>query len=119
MADILLVDDSDINIQSMERFLSREGYNVAMATNGKEALRLLDQMHFDLVISDLNMPFINGAELVRYMRSKMLETPVIMVSSVKDEISILECYELGVENFFTKPINMTELAQKVKKLIEG
>ncbi len=116
MADILIVDDNEITLQTVDRLLTKEGYNVVAATNGKEAIQLLNLLTFDVVISDLTMPFVTGLDLVRHIREHFPETPVIIVSSTSDERSKRDCYNLGVEHFLSKPITPMELVMKVRKL---
>ncbi len=117
MADILIVDDNEIAIIAVDRLLSKEGYNVIPASNGKEALRLLEQFTFDLMVTDLEMPFVTGFDLIRHVKATQSEMPVIVVSSRSDERSKMECYKLGVETYLDKPVTPFELVMKIKRLV--
>ena len=117
MKNILLVDDNSIIVQSVERLLGKEGYNVQSATNGKDAVRLMDQMVYDLVVTDLAMPFMDGTELIKYITGKYEDMPIIVISSNQDEKRKMECYALGIENFLTKPFPPMELLMKIKRLV--
>jgi len=119
MADILIVDDNEVTVKSVEHLLSKEGYVVVSATNGREAMRLLNDFNFDLVVTDLMMPFVSGTDLVKYIKNDLnkQDLPIIMVSSIKDEKSKMECYNLGVDIYLTKPIMPTELYVMIKKLL--
>ena len=119
MADILIVDDNEITVRSFDHLLSKEGYNVIPANSGVEAIRLLEHFNFDLVVADLIMPFINGLELVRHIKGTTgrEHVPIIVISSLKDEKSKMECYTIGVDIYLAKPINPLELVMMVKKLL--
>ena len=79
MFDILIVDDDYDVCQLFKHVLLQNGYNVATASDGKEALQLMEKEHFDLMISDVMMPEINGYELVRMIRKSNEEMPVLMI----------------------------------------
>jgi DNA-binding response OmpR family regulator len=118
MLDILVVDDNEITVRALDQLLSKEGFNIISASNGKDAIRLLDQLKFDLVVTDLLMPFTNGIDLIRYVKSDAakMNTPIIVVSSIKDEKSKMECYNLGVDVYLTKPVTPVELVMMIRKL---
>ncbi len=117
MPDILIIEDNDVTIKSIEHLLEKEGCNVVTAANGKEAVRLLDQFDFDLVVTDLLMPFMSGLDVVRYIKNDLKKTtlPIIVVSSVKDEKSKMEAYNMGVDVFLTKPYTPHELVTFIRK----
>ncbi len=119
MPDILLVDDDEITVRSFDQLLSKEGYNVVTASSGREAMRLLEHFNFDLIVTDLIMPFINGLELAAHVKSTagMQHVPIIAISSLKDEKSKMECYNTGVDIYLAKPINPSELVMMARKLL--
>jgi CheY-like chemotaxis protein len=120
MPEILIVDDNEFNIKSVDRLLSKEGFNVVAATNGKEALRLLESFCFDLLVTDLSMPLMSGTDLVRHIKDKeeWAEMPIIVMSSRADERSRVECYNLGIDIYLSKPVSPTELVAKIKSLMK-
>ena len=119
MPNVLIVEDNPINTQTVQRLLGREGYTVVIAGNGREAMSKLELVRFDLVVTDLAMPFVSGTDLVRHIKATTPLLPVIVVSSMNDEKTRAECYALGADHFFLKPVNPTELVVKIRNLVEA
>ncbi|MCS6926174.1 MAG: sigma-54 dependent transcriptional regulator [Candidatus Binatia bacterium] len=117
-AHILLVED-EINMAKMQaKILQRKGYVVETACNGREALRLLDQSAFDVVITDLKMPVMDGMQLLRAMNAKERGCQVIVLTGHGTIESAVEAMQLGAVDYLTKPCNPDELLIKVDKLLE-
>ena len=119
MTTILIVDDDKPLIESMERLLRKKGYQVLTARDGEEALKLMETEQVTLVVTDYVMPFMDGAEMVRVIRNRYPQTPipVIMVSSIRDEKSRMECYDAGVDVYLNKPVTPGELVTMIQHRI--
>ena len=110
---ILLVDDEELLRRVFARALSREGHTVAEASNGRQAVVLLGDAKFDVVISDIRMPDMGGIELLRAVRERDLDLPVILVTGSPDVASATAAVELGALKYMTKPIDIEQLVKEV------
>jgi two-component system NtrC family sensor kinase len=120
-AALLVVDDIDDNRFALSRRLARQGYlNITTATDGRQALELLNSKSFDLVLLDIMMPTVNGYEVLAQMKasSSLRHIPVIMISAVDEIESVIRCIELGAEDYLPKPFNPTLLRARVGACLE-
>jgi sigma-B regulation protein RsbU (phosphoserine phosphatase) len=119
---LLVVDDNDDNRYTLTRRLTREGYtNLTTATNGREALDLLQSKRFDLILLDIMMPDMNGYEVLERMKAagaELRNIPVIMISALSEIESVVRCIELGAEDYLPKPFNPTLLRARVGASLE-
>ena len=118
---LLVVDDNDDNRYTLTRRLAREGYaNLTTATNGREAIDLLQTKPFDLVLLDIMMPDMNGYEVLERMKAggELGNVPVIMISALSEIDSVVRCIELGAEDYLPKPFNPTLLRARVGASLE-
>lgn len=111
---ILLVDDDDIFREAIEKTLVSEGYHVVTAINGKRALATLSALKFDLVISDIRMPEMDGVELLKNIRSNG-SLPVILITGFSEIMETKTAYELGANEFLAKPFKKEELTGAIAK----
>jgi two-component system, sensor histidine kinase and response regulator len=113
---ILIVDDNPQNLQVLGRLLQEKNYEIEFATNGKAALEWIDSQQFDLILLDINMPEMDGFEVCREIRKKesLSKIPVIFLSADSDRESILKGFELGAQDYVTKPFDSRELIVRVK-----
>lgn len=117
MISILLVDDHQKIRKLMEIYLKREGYDVLHAENGNKALDILDTTNIDLIIADIMMPDMDGYELTKELRGANFNMPIIMVTA-KDTLSDKkQGFNLGADDYMTKPVDMEELVLRVKALL--
>ncbi|GAB4482938.1 MAG: response regulator [Thermodesulfovibrionales bacterium] len=116
---ILIVDDSIVVRQLVTITLKKEGYTVIEAVNGKDGLAKASKSPIDMVISDLNMPEMNGIEFIRELRSldAFRLTPIIMLTTVSEEGKKQEGAEAGVNGWLFKPFNATQLLTTIRKFI--
>ena len=117
----ILVCDDDEALVSMIRFkLSRENLGeVTKATDGREAIALLKENDFDLVITDIHMPFHSGLEITTFIRNEQKKTtPIIVLSAEGLENTVLQAFEIGANDFITKPFSPAELAVRVKRILK-
>ena len=117
---ILVVEDEELMLKALEFRLKKDGYDVFTAKDGATALELLKENRFDLVLTDIMLPFVSGLEIVSKVKSdsSLKDTPVIVLSAVGLEKIVLEAFELGADDFITKPFNLNELTIRVKKHIK-
>jgi class 3 adenylate cyclase/CheY-like chemotaxis protein len=117
---LLVVDDNEGNRDMLTRRLQREGYSVVQAEGGHQALRMVREQDFDLVLLDIMMPEIDGMAVLRQMKQdpELKEIPVIMISAVEDTASVVHCLETGAEDFLPKPFNPVILRARVNALME-
>ena len=119
MANILVIEDDDIMLKSIRNILGKDGYNVITAKDGKEAFEKLEQGEYDVVVTDLMMPYANGLEVVSRLRSDETKRSVgiIVISSVGNEETITEAFRLGADDYLKKPIMAGELLIRIRKLL--
>ncbi|MBZ4188330.1 response regulator transcription factor [Niabella beijingensis] len=117
MDRILLVEDNAVILKTVQFILNKQGYEVVIATNGKEGLEALDREHFDLMITDLMMPFANGMELVEAIRLKAPDTRILVLSAVQNEETVTDSFDIGANDYLKKPFTPGELVSRVKRLL--
>jgi len=117
---ILLVDDNPQNLQVLGKLLQEEKYEIEFAVNGEAALEWLKDRQFDLILLDLNMPGMNGFEVCKRIRSdnEMYEVPIIFLSAESERESILKGFEVGAQDYVTKPFDTRELLARVKTQLD-
>ncbi len=118
---ILVVDDIDANRELLSRRLRRDGHRVALAGGGRQALKMLSEEKFDLVLLDLMMPDINGFQVLAQMKgdAELNILPVIMISAFDEADSIIRCIEAGADDYLPKPINPILLRARIKSGLEN
>jgi class 3 adenylate cyclase len=120
-ARLLVVDDNEDNRYTLKRRLAREGYeNVAVATNGREALDLIASRPLDLILLDIMMPEMNGYEVLERLKvdEVLRHIPVIMISAISELDSVVRCIELGAEDYLQKPFNSVLLRARIDASLE-
>jgi DNA-binding NtrC family response regulator len=116
---ILVVDDEENTRIGLSKLLSQEGFEVESAANGNDALDLLAQHKINLVISDINMPDMNGLAFLRELSRKFPSTSVIMITAYGGVESYLEAMNLGAYEYLHKPVRLEELRSVMKKIFNG
>jgi two-component system chemotaxis response regulator CheY len=117
---ILIVDDDSITRKFIGFILRAEGFQVAFAQDGIEALEILAGVSIDLVITDLNMPKMDGLELIQAIRKDLQssEMPVLMLTTEGDEESRKCGYDAGASAYMVKPVSREVLAEKIRELVD-
>lgn len=113
---VLVVDDEENTRLALTRLLSREGYQVDTAANGNEALTRLRSQPAELIITDLNMPEMNGLAFLRELNREYPMSNVIMITAYGEVESYLEALNLGVFEYINKPIRLEELRKVMGKI---
>jgi DNA-binding response OmpR family regulator len=118
--ELLVVDDDPANLDLLSRRLTKQGYEVTTASGGQQALDLLSEQKFDLLILDMMMPVINGLQVLRRVKSdlELKSMPVIMISALDDTDRVVECISLGAEDYVFKPFNPVLLKARVGAALE-
>ena len=117
MANILIVDDEAKIRELISIMLKRKGYHIDQATDGKDALTKLSQSTYDLVISDIKMPEINGKELIKKMRKQGIITPVVFITAFATIDSAVEMMQDGASDYITKPFDDAKLQLSVTRAL--
>lgn len=117
MFKILIAEDDRELRNLFSRVLTKSGYAVRQAQNGKEALDSLESEYADLIISDIMMPVMNGYELVRTLRERGSQTPVLMITAKEAFDDMRLGYGAGTDDYMVKPINLSEMVLRVGALL--
>lgn len=117
--EIMVVDDEAGIRALLSDALMQEGYSVTLAKNGKDSLRLLNKRRFDVLITDINMPHINGLELIRVMKKKGRREKVILISGNPVDEKLLNNEVMPVFAQLTKPFGMNLLLDTVISALES
>lgn len=117
MAKILLVEDDNSLNKSVELFLTSEGYEVTSCFDGKEALDNLKTNSYDLILTDIMMPNIDGFNLAQKIRNSDKTTPIIFMTAKDDKLSKQLGFKLEIDDYITKPFDIDELVLRVKAVL--
>jgi two-component system response regulator (stage 0 sporulation protein F) len=113
---ILVVDDEENARIALSKILTREGYEVASAGNGYEALNYLRGKEVELIITDINMPEMNGLAFLRELSRSHPDSNVIMVTAYGEVESYIEAMNLGAFEYINKPVKIDELKKIIRKI---
>ncbi len=115
-AKILVVDDDVAVCQLIQRFLTQQNYQLAVAADGKTALSIFEQFNPDLVILDVNLPDANGYNLCQEMQSRS-GVLILVLTSRTDEADKIRGFIQGADDYLTKPCSLAELEARVRALL--
>lgn len=117
---ILIVDDIPKNIQVLGNILLNEKYQISYTQNGKEALSLINTNKFDLILLDIMMPVMDGYEVCRKLKenAETRDIPIIFLTAKAEKESIIKGFNLGAQDYVTKPFNAEELLARVRTHLE-
>ena len=118
---ILIVDDEEINLDFFEVMLSKLGFTVEKAQDGKEGLEKVKRFFPDLILLDNIMPRMTGWELTKILKNdaKYRDIPIIMFSALDDVKDKVEGFKLGVDDYITKPFNFSEVLARIKVVLRN
>lgn len=118
---VLLIEDDRIEVVKFKRAISEEfkDLEILQASNGKEALELINEPYPHVIVLDLNMPDTDGIEFLSIIKSdeNIDHIPVIILTTSDNEKDIDECYRLGIAGYFIKPLKYEDYEQKIKMIL--
>ena len=116
--EILIVEDDILFAESLEDFLSEEGFAITLAHDGEKALDTTYEKRFDLLLLDVNVPKLSGFKLLETLRQNQHNTPAIFITSFKDKQSIQKGFLTGADDYLTKPVDLDELLLRIFALLK-
>ena len=119
-SSLLVVDDNSVNRIMLSRYISKLGYQATLAENGRQALDKLGNEPFDLVLLDVQMPEMDGYQVLEHLKADpgLRDIPVIMISAVEEIESVVRCIELGAQDYLPKPFNPVLLRARLTACLE-
>lgn len=114
---ILVVEDEESLAVGLEFNLSEEGYDVHVARDGKQALKLFRANEYDLILLDIMLPFYDGFEVAKKIREKSLQVPILILTARTSDDDRIEGLEIGADDYMTKPFHLKELILRVKRML--
>ena len=119
---ILVIDDEELITKSLLKFLSKEGYAVTIAKSGKEAIEKVKDIDFDLIISDVRMPDMDGIETIQQIRADLEKSnkkpvPEVLITGYADVDKYQKANELEVADYLYKPFDNNDFLRIIKKTI--
>jgi len=113
---ILLIEDETKTLQSLQQGLEEQHWAVDAATDGEAGRALADQYAYDVIVSDITMPGLNGLDLCRYLRATGLKTPVLLLSALGETDDKVTGLEAGADDYLGKPFEFRELVARIRAL---
>jgi DNA-binding response OmpR family regulator len=115
----ILVAEDEVIMQKMLEFrLQKDGHEVRLAGDGRQALEQIEDFCPDLIITDIMMPYASGLEIIGIVRKRPgIRTPIIILSAMGQEDVVLEAFQLGADDYITKPFSPNELSVRVKRFV--
>ncbi len=117
---ILIVDDDKTTRKLLNLFLKAKGYEVVTAENGLDAMEKLGTENINLVVTDMNMPYMDGIELTKNLRAddNWKNIPIVMVTTEADEDEKKKAVEAGVDDYLVKPANAEQITDSIKRILK-
>lgn len=112
---ILIVDDEPLIQTLLKKILTREGYNILLAQNGQEAIEIVGAKKVDIVLSDMDMPGMNGMELLKNIKKDRPEIGVVMMTGAGDLYTVKDAIILGADEYITKPFENYEISRIIER----
>ncbi|PTN05960.1 response regulator transcription factor [Mangrovibacterium marinum] len=120
MKKILIIEDNELLLKMIEFILKKNGFETTVAKTGKEAINALHETPFDLIITDLMLPYANGFEIIEHIKQNKAQNqvPVIIISAVVNEETVMAGFDSGVDDYIKKPFTPGELLSRVTRLLK-
>ena len=118
MFNILVLEDDELFASTLEDFFTHEGFCVDIASDGEVCLELNFKKNYDLYIFDINVPKINGLDLLQQLRNSSDNTPTIFLTSYKDKDTLQSAFLNGCDDYLKKPVDLDELFLRIKALLK-
>lgn len=117
---ILICEDNRLALKTISVVLEKEGFKSDTAENGNEAIVLLKNNLYDMVIADIHLPYHSGLELVEFLRYDLkLKTPVLIVTAFSDPQMQYQATRLGIDGYILKPFNPSDLIKKIRIILKN
>src|SRR5580693_6457798 len=114
---VLVVDDDQLLVRALVRTLSAAGYEVAAAADGRRAAELISATEFDVIVSDLDMPLMNGIQPLQTVRQRDLDVPVVLMTGNPDLKTAVQAVAHGALQYLIKPVNIEELGKVIRRAV--
>lgn len=115
---ILVAEDEMIMLKTIELRLKKDGHTIILCQDGREAIKKIEELTPDLIITDIMMPYASGLEIIGAVKKKGgRKIPIIVLSAMGQENVVLEAFQLGADDYITKPFSPNELSVRVKRYI--
>ena len=114
MAKVLIIEDEPNMVLGLKDSCEYEGYEVAVARDGKEGLQKGSTEKFDIILLDVMLPLMSGLDVCRTLRSRGIETPILMLTARSQEIDKVVGLEVGADDYVTKPFSIKELLARIR-----
>lgn len=116
--NILICEDNVMTLRTMEFALKKAGYTVFKAEDGALAKSMLEEEEINLVLTDINMPYTKGLELIRYINTHIQpKIPVVVITGITNSETKAHAEELGASDYLTKPFDLDEMVARVNSLL--
>jgi len=116
---VLICEDEEIMLTALAFRIRRQGFEVITAEDGREAVERIKEHQPDIIVSDIMMPHLSGLELLEMVRVEMQsDVPVLIISALEREETILEAFRKGANDFIAKPFKPNELILRIKRIIQ-
>ncbi|MBI4548195.1 MAG: response regulator [Ignavibacteriae bacterium] len=116
---ILFVEDDQVLRITLSRELSVAGYSVTTASDGSEAIDLVEQLNFDLALLDIRIPKVDGFDVLKFIKKNFPSIKVIMLTAYADLKSSMEAKRLGAEDLVSKPYNLEDLCATIERVLNS
>lgn len=120
MYTLLLIEDQPLIQKTVEIKLKKEGFNVITCNDGKQGLDKIAEMVPDIVLTDIMLPYASGLEIVKAVKARHgNKVPIIVFSTMGQEDIVAEAFDLGADDYITKPFSLAELTIRIKKQLKN
>ena len=115
---ILVAEDELIMLKTIELRLKKDGHEITTCSDGREAIKKIEEINPDLIITDIMMPFASGLEIIEEVKRKSgKRIKIIVLSAMGQENVVLEAFQLGADDYITKPFSPNELSMRVRRYV--
>jgi len=116
MSNVLLIEDDKIISSSIKYYLDNEGFNTSIVDNQTDALKLLENTKFNIILLDITLGNENGFDIFNKIK-KLYEIPIIFLTALDEEVNVVRGLEMGADDYVTKPFRARELLSRIKNVI--
>lgn len=116
---VLICEDEEVMLTALEFRLRKHGFEVILAEDGRKALQKIKEEVPDVLVADIMMPYVTGLEVLHHIRHELKSSlPVIIISALDNQDVVLEAFEIGANDFISKPFKPDELVLRIKLIIQ-